>query len=166
MTYSCPRCDTTFTARKSLWRHSRRDCLNPPDRTVDAQPVLTRIEGLNHSAAARLCGVDHSTVARWRQNGRISPWLLQQVLHRLDTDPHAPKPDRAPGAQPGMVDVFVSYTSTGWLIDAYTAGTNNPVQHIEILTSLRFATIDAAFDHARLRYGDQIARLEKWSSAS
>jgi hypothetical protein len=151
----CPRCDYRFSRRRDLNRHlSRVNCTSAHRRTVDAAPLLERLEGISGSEAARLCGVSQSSVEYWRATRRISPTKLAEALERLDQAGDdlpikAPKDDR--------VEVFYEWIGVeGWRVDAYTFGTIKPAGNSEAIDKLRFSLAEHVHRWARETFGDRL----------
>ena len=158
----CPMCERTYASAKSLSNHRwKARCGGPTvPRAVDAAELLKRIDGIPSTQAARACGVDGSTVRRWRRTGVASPDVLRQVLQVLD-GLDAPIIPRRPGAQLAHIDVHCTLTATGWIVDAYRHGTIDPVNSIAIAAQAgqRWPTLEAAHRFARRRFGAQLVTL-------
>ena len=60
------------------------------------------------------------------------------------------------------VDIYLTPTSSGWVMDVYVSGVNAPLNEaaIEALHH-RFETPEEAAANARRRYGERIQTLEK-----
>ena len=162
MTYACHLCGLSLASRKSLASHLHRATCTTPKRprAVCAGELVARLEGLPSIEAGRICGVDGSTVRRWRSKGVVSPDVLAQVLSVLDGR-DAPIEKRKPGSQSVYVDVHCTWTPDGWIVDAYKAGTVDPLNSIAMAAAAgqRWPTLDEAQAFARRRFGYLLVRL-------
>jgi hypothetical protein len=158
---TCPHCGRDFTRSDSLRRHVRTlACVAPPVRTIDPVELLERLEGLNHSIAAQACGVDPSTIRRWRAKRIADPIVVAQVLARLDGQDLGPlKRARGRQAQPGpYVDVHCTHTEDGWIVDAFIHGRNDPIQSVAMAAhaGVRYRSLDECREYAVARFGDRL----------
>jgi hypothetical protein len=107
-----------------------------------------------------MAGVSHDTMRRWRSTGVAAPHTLakaQAILASNPTDPTKPI-GRPPG--PCQVDVHCLWTSTGWIFQAYWAGTNEPAGQPPSIESMpRWPTLEEAHRQARQRYGPRIVAI-------
>jgi hypothetical protein len=159
---TCPHCGRAFARIDSRQRHIRQGRCEPPPRTVDVADLLARVDGLTHSAAARACGVDPSTIRRWRAKGAADPHVIAQCFAVLDgCGAHL---QRKPGRsnQPGpFIDVHCTWSSDGWIVDAYKAGRNDPIDTIAMAAHAgqRWPTLHDAHRFARRRFGSRLMSL-------
>lgn len=125
---------------------------------VDASALLARLDGRSDRTAARMCGVVPQTISRWRATGQASPHALTRATAHLDTLTSATT--QRPG-NPNLVDVHCTQTSTGWIVDAYVAGTNRPNERLAIAArkGQRFPTLADAHRFARRIFGPRLAQI-------
>ena len=58
-----------------------------------------------------------------------------------------------------LVDVFIGRTTDGWMVDAYLAGTTDPVGLTELLSKYRFKTLDDAHRWAMQTFRHRITHM-------
>lgn len=127
---------------------------------VDAADLLDRLEGIPSTRAAELCGVNGSTLRRWRRTGLASAGMLAAAIAALDHGDPLPERPR-PRHPKHLVDVHCTPTARGWIVDAYLSGTIEPLnaQALAVAEGQRWPTLEAAQAHARKRWGDRIVTM-------
>jgi hypothetical protein len=160
MTYlTCHRCGDQLGSQYTFDRHQRNGCVQP--RSVDAADIVARLEGIPSVKAGRMCGVDGSTVRRWRRTGRISPDMHRQVMQVLGGSDEPTSRGRGRPRQTVFVDVHCTWTSDGWIVDAYRHGLNDPIDTLAFAAHAgqRWPTLHDAHRFARRRFGDALMSL-------